>query len=462
MPINTTTVTGPILDIEGNAYTNATIRFLPRAPGGDAGEGATLADTPVDVIPNASTGEFSVDLAPSDSIPYDVSLIQALPDGEARYPLGGVLVTDVASVSLQELLADFDQGPEPIPTVTQLNAAVAAAEADANRAEAAKTSAQTEANSAETQAGIAQTQADLAAISEANAAASAVAAAAATGTFENTADGLAATSNGDYFFVVISSGGLRIYRNSGGSASLQGSIGDFTVQSDPYDGATGKMLAVGAFGLGADGNAIVADLDAALASGFYNATAGTTQNMPAGSANQNAVLVAKANSQNGFQLFFNRTSDSLLFRRYESGSWGAWGEVYDKNNIVGSVSESANIPTGAVLERGSNANGEYVRWADGTQMCILEGIDLDYIAADRLGYDWTFPAQFEPGTAIATSITRKIGAHVNCLTTDIGADYIAAKTSSSLILGYTGAGASPFIATSQVTDVTVTAIGRWF
>lgn len=38
-------------------------------------------------------------------------------------------------------------------------------------------------------------------------------------------------------------------------------------------------------------------------------------------------------------------------------------------DILGSVSQSSGIPTGAILERGSNANGEFIRLADGTQVC---------------------------------------------------------------------------------------------
>ena len=41
-------------------------------------------------------------------------------------------------------------------------------------------------------------------------------------------------------------------------------------------------------------------------------------------------------------------------------------------NLVGTVSQSGGIPTGAVVERGSNANGEYVRFADGTQICLRQ------------------------------------------------------------------------------------------
>lgn len=136
MAIDQTTVTGPILDTEGAAYSGVALRFVPRAPMGDVGEGATLADTPVSVTPDAS-GDFSVDLAPNAGIPYDVYLEAGL----QRYPLGGILVPDTGPVALQALLDDFAEPVEPIPTVTQLVAALAEAEADADRAEAAEAAA---------------------------------------------------------------------------------------------------------------------------------------------------------------------------------------------------------------------------------------------------------------------------------------------------------------------------------
>jgi len=45
------------------------------------------------------------------------------------------------------------------------------------------------------------------------------------------------------------------------------------------------------------------------------------------------------------------------------------GGVYSKDNILGTVSESGGVPTGAIIERGSNANGEFVKYADGTMIC---------------------------------------------------------------------------------------------
>ncbi|KAA8606237.1 DUF2793 domain-containing protein [Salipiger aestuarii] len=43
--------------------------------------------------------------------------------------------------------------------------------------------------------------------------------------------------------------------------------------------------------------------------------------------------------------------------------------AYGPGNLVGTVTQAGGIPTGAVIESGSNASGAYVRYADGTQIC---------------------------------------------------------------------------------------------
>jgi hypothetical protein len=57
--------------------------------------------------------------------------------------------------------------------------------------------------------------------------------------------------------------------------------------------------------------------------------------------------------------------------------------------LLGTVSQSGGVPTGSIIERGSNANGSYVRFADGTQICshILGGSAAGAAT-------WTFPAVF--------------------------------------------------------------------
>jgi len=81
------------------------------------------------------------------------------------------------------------------------------------------------------------------------------------------------------------------------------------------------------------------------------------------------------------------------------------GTAYRPSNLLGVVSQVAGVPTGAVIQRGSNANGEFVRFADGTQICIL--VDLSEAATADIGVTSTvaFPATFGGGTvSIHTSI----------------------------------------------------------
>lgn len=93
--------------------------------------------------------------------------------------------------------------------------------------------------------------------------------------------------------------------------------------------------------------------------------------------------------------------------RYERSA-GVWSVVssgagfsYNRANILGSVTQLAGVPTGAVIERGSNANGEYVRFADGTQICtfIYSESAYDITTAYLGGYRgggviWVYPSAF--------------------------------------------------------------------
>jgi hypothetical protein len=101
-------------------------------------------------------------------------------------------------------------------------------------------------------------------------------------------------------------------------------------------------------------------------------------------------------------------------------------QVYSRNNILGTVSQSSGVPTGAIIESGSNANGDYVKYADGTMICFeTKASSAPNVAFGSIfqsnDLTWTFPAAFindgygqaiNPtgsntiwGTAISTSST---------------------------------------------------------
>ena len=65
-------------------------------------------------------------------------------------------------------------------------------------------------------------------------------------------------------------------------------------------------------------------------------------------------------------------------------------DVYKQDNILGTVSESGGVPTGAIIERGSNSNGEFVKYADGTLICTT---NVNYTASfDQTTF--TYPSAF--------------------------------------------------------------------
>ncbi|MCA0963217.1 hypothetical protein [Salipiger bermudensis] len=77
--------------------------------------------------------------------------------------------------------------------------------------------------------------------------------------------------------------------------------------------------------------------------------------------------------------------------------------VVHHGNLLGAVSWDGGAPTGAVIERGSNANGHYTKYADGTMECwhVIDAGDTrangagTYADPYRSGaLNWTFPASF--------------------------------------------------------------------
>lgn len=73
---------------------------------------------------------------------------------------------------------------------------------------------------------------------------------------------------------------------------------------------------------------------------------------------------------------------------------------YGPGNLLGAVGQMGGAPTGAVIERASTADGDYVRFADGTQICThtlaLPATDTAEGALFASASDavWTFPAAF--------------------------------------------------------------------
>lgn len=181
------------------------------------------------------------------------------------------------------------------------------------------------------------------------------------------------------------------------------------VTQSPADPTAGRLLKVGDFGLGTTGQAPPCpDLEALdLPAGLF-AVSEATPNLaarPTGAGSPALVQVLRLDTATLWQIYLDRAGAEgapRLWLRGRAGAlgWGPWELLLTSRSIVGPVSQSDGIATGAVVERGSTATGAFLRHADGTQICWHDLPAVTTTSADGAVFDngadlhWAFPAPF--------------------------------------------------------------------
>lgn len=136
--------------------------------------------------------------------------------------------------------------------------------------------------------------------------------------------------------------------------------------------------------------------------------------------------------------------------------------VYRRANILGSVSQSGGVPTGAIVERGSNANGEYVRFADGTQICWISNFVMTYLNAHILLGEWTYPAAFSATPSGGITFGNAGGNYNNVTRDQLGLPLQNNSTTVGQYSVYRSYGSPDFDASASITNIKLHAIGRWY
>ena len=126
---------------------------------------------------------------------------------------------------------------------------------------------------------------------------------------------------------------------------------------------------------------------------------------------------------------------------------------------TGTVSQNG---TSSIIEQGSNANGEFVKYADGTQICWKQ----DYRITDSgtvLENAWDFPAIFINAGSIVSHISISNNAFkysTSSIRDNITRIFANTQlTVSKTNVGVVGTFNSP---PDSYVDVSVFAIGRWY
>ncbi|MFC6250642.1 hypothetical protein ACFP4H_11820 [Pseudophaeobacter arcticus] len=122
------------------------------------------------------------------------------------------------------------------------------------------------------------------------------------------------------------------------------------------------------------------------------------------------------------------------------------------------------LDSGAGVIRGSNANGAYVRFPDGTQICT-HLVELSYSVPDLMFGIWAFPAAFSTvtGLVLEGSVDNDSAtANLTPTRNELGQVFVDVATASVGHLGLRNQiGATGFGASDTVL-LHMTATGRWF
>ncbi|WP_316348471.1 hypothetical protein [Desulfuromonas acetoxidans] len=148
-----------------------------------------------------------------------------------------------------------------------------------------------------------------------------------------------------------------------------------------------------------------------------------------------------------------------------AGVFSGWRRVYDRENILGIVAQSSGVPSGAIIERGSNSNGEYVKFADGTLICTgsvisVAGANTDNsLAKSPSGVTWTFPISFIDLPTLSFFIDKISTAETGVFPIGVArltGGTVSVSSATTIYVWYNKPGS---VVQSQIA---LTAIGRWF
>ncbi|WP_457661873.1 pyocin knob domain-containing protein [Sinorhizobium medicae] len=248
------------------------------------------------------------------------------------------------------------------------------------------------------------------------------------------------------YFTGANSGALADIKAKGRDLLSSTGVLDALLKLGPVWGGSVRSPANSDVGL-VDG-----DLNTITIAGVYT-LAGNWANTYAGAASTatTGTLVVLQRSANAVFQYFYRDNNQVFRRNTVNGgtSWTDWTIV--ELPVVGTVSNSAGFPAGAVIERGSNANGEYVKFADGTMICTSPEITVSMNqATGNLFYSNAVSAAMP---VLFTGIQPIGFGHIH--TTING--WVNARTAFGSWVG------AAYSASSRASDtIRFGAIGRWF
>ena len=135
--------------------------------------------------------------------------------------------------------------------------------------------------------------------------------------------------------------------------------------------------------------------------------------------------------------------------------------VYGPGNLLGNVTMNGAYPDGAVIERGTSASGDFVKWADGTMIATWNAAQLNQATADTLTGTWTFPQWFAAAPTGSLTLPTEPADWTDTQPVNIGPSSADSSVTAVDLTLHRTAGGTAFAGTASIANVRLIAIGTW-
>lgn len=185
----------------------------------------------------------------------------------------------------------------------------------------------------------------------------------------------------------------------------------------------------------------------------YSVPAATGVNAP--SSGPNFLVKVRKTGTSIKQEAMTLGDANTISRVYSGGSWSGWFRTISNFGIVGTVSQVGGLMsnTSAIIERGSNANGEYTKFADGTMQCLAKVAATTAMTANGVTtVPVTLPAAFVDTNYAALGKGQPSTTYAGFCTSTV----LVSSTTACQVVFLNGATAQ------NVGAIVVMCYGRWY
>ena len=230
--------------------------------------------------------------------------------------------------------------------------------------------------------------------------------------------------------------------------------------ADKFPDVAGVHAAFNQYGLGASSPAVT-DANNVITPGTYGAPGEEGVNFPGQTRFGMLRVSGRFASQRTQEALFGGDHYYIRYTSDSGSTWTDWEQIYH-TGMTPDFPSMPQVGGDPIVESGSNSNGEYTKFADGTMICLITQIRVcNGLGSGSLTdmyrsfpYDWTFPVSFVGTPVLSSSVKINSPGPNGFVVSNLG--QMITSTSVTNVQMFRGTNVS------DTETCHLQAIGRWF